>query len=71
MLRSNKINQLLVTRYIITIINKKNNKVYNLIYYIIEDISVLYFRLINYINIYKLLKYTYLKIINKDSSIEE
>ncbi len=40
-------------------------------YYIIEDISVLYFIIINYINKYKLLKYTYLKIINKDSSIEE
>ena len=62
---------MLVTRHIITIINKKNNKVYNLIYSIVEDIGVSYFRVINYINKYKLLKYTYLKIINKDSSIEE
>jgi len=61
---------LLVTRYIITIINKKNNKVYNLIYNVIKDIGISYFIIINYINKYILLKYTSLKIRNKDSLIE-
>jgi len=62
---------LLVTRHIITIINNKNNKVYNLIYNVIKDIGVSYFIIINYINKYILLKYTSLKIRNKDSWIEE
>jgi len=61
---------LLVTRYIITIINKKNNKVYNLIYNVIKDIGISYFIIRNYINKYILLKYTSLKIRNKDSLIE-
>ena len=61
---------MLVTRYIITIINKKNNKVYNLIYNVIKDIGISYFIIINYINKYILLKYTSLKIRNKDSLIE-
>jgi hypothetical protein len=62
---------LLVNRHIITIINKENNKVYNLVYNVIKNIGVSYFIIINYINKYKLLKYTSLKIRNKDSSIEE
>ena len=61
---------MLVTRYIITIINKKNNKVYNLIYNVIKDIGISYFIIRNYINKYILLKYTSLKIRNKDSLIE-
>lgn len=61
-------NQLLATRHIITIINKKNNttKIYNSIHNVAKNIGVLHPTVINYINKNKFLKGIYLIIRNKD-----
>jgi group I intron endonuclease len=63
-----KMNQLLATGHIITVINKKNNtvKVYNSIRSAAKDMGVSHPTIINYINKDKLLKGIYLIIRNED-----